>query len=206
MNLKYNYWVFPEAIPHNFCDQLIQYGEDQLNPNTARTENFQDKKNLNKKDLLELHELRNSSIAWIDESWIWKMVQPFIKEANSLANWNFQLDFSEPAQWTKYSRDQHYSWHTDQFTLPYNKPRTKSHGMIRKLSMTLALEDGDTFDGGDLQFRFLERTRIKQETVNVARKKGTLVVFPSFVWHRVTPVTKGTRYSLVVWTLGNPYI
>ena len=133
-------------------------------------------------------------------------MQPFIKEANSLDNWNFQLDFSEPSQWTKYSKDQHYSWHTDQYSLPFNQPRSRMHGLIRKLSMTLALEDGDTYEGGDLQFRSLERTQLKIETVGEARKKGSLVVFPSFVWHRVTPVTKGTRYSLVVWTLGNPFV
>ena len=205
MNLKHDYWVFPEAVPHNFCDQLIQYGEDQLNPNLARTGDFEGK-DLNEKDLLQLHNIRNSSIAWIDESWIWTMVQPFIKQANKLANWNFQLDFSEPAQWTKYSKDQHYSWHTDQYSLPFNQPRSRMHGLIRKLSMTLALEDGDTYEGGDLQFRSLERTQLKIETVGEARKKGSLVVFPSFVWHRVTPVTKGTRYSLVVWTLGNPFV
>ena len=43
------------------------------------------------------------------------------------------------------------------------------------------------------------------QTSKEARVKGSVIVFPSFVWHRVAPVTKGTRYSLVIWNLGFPF-
>ena len=87
-------------------------------------------------------------------------------------------------------------------------------GKIRKLSMTISLNDGTEYDGGQLQFdyknvSFDEWTNEKIESSKVAChqifKKGSIVVFPSFLWHRVTPVTRGTRYSLVAWNWGWPF-
>jgi PKHD-type hydroxylase len=74
--------------------------------------------------------------------------------------------------------------------------------------MSILLNDGSEFKGGNLEFDFRDTNDIKDNkplTFLNARKKGTLVVFPSFIWHRVTPVTFGTRYSLVMWSLGKPY-
>ena len=48
-------------------------------------------------------------------------------------------------------------------------------------------------------------TKSSKELCTEIRPQGSVIVFPSFVWHRVTPVTKGTRYSLVLWTCGQPF-
>ena len=80
-------------------------------------------------------------------------------------------------------------------------------GKIRKLSSVLVLTDGSKYVGGDLEFNYptgFQNT--KTETHPFLREKGSLVVFPSFVWHRVTPVTKGIRHSLTTWHLGSPYV
>ncbi|MDB2656544.1 2OG-Fe(II) oxygenase [Crocinitomicaceae bacterium] len=69
----------------------------------------------------------------------------------------------------------------------------------RKLSVTVQLSDPDEYEGGDLEFM------INHKTVKAPRKKGTIVVFPSFIMHRVTPITKGTRQSIVGWVSGPPY-
>jgi hypothetical protein len=93
----------------------------------------------------------------------------------------------------------------------YNPNDPNTHGKIRKLSMTCQLTDGSEYSGGELQFdcrnydphmRDEDRHLI---TVKEILPKGSIVVFPSFVWHRVQPVTRGTRYSLVVWNLGYPF-
>lgn len=203
MNLLNNFYIFDSVLPNNFCDDLIRFGEEKSNIQLALTGDSIPPKT--EKDFKNLYKQRNSSVAWIDEPWVWNQVQPYIIEANKEAGWNFDLDHSENAQWTKYSETQHYSWHVDSFPSPYNEPRRRDYGLTRKLSATISLEDGDKYEGGDLEFCIHKGINQKIFKVDVARKKGSITVFPSFVLHRVTPVTKGTRYSLVVWTLGFPF-
>ena len=83
-----------------------------------------------------------------------------------------------------------------------------SHGKVRKLSVTLTLSDPKEYKGGDLEFDFRNLEPDKPTKTNRCKgilPKGSLIVFPGFVWHRVRPVKKGTRYSLVVWNLGWPF-
>ena len=71
----------------------------------------------------------------------------------------------------------------------------------------MSLADGNEYEGGDLEFDLRNRGDSQSviQTSKEARVKGSVIVFPSFVWHRVAPVTKGTRYSLVIWNLGFPF-
>jgi len=206
MILDSYYICFESVIPSRICDLIIEDAE-QRNAQIALTGELKNE-NLTEKDISKLYKTRNSSIVWMDDPWIYREVHPFIHEANKIANWNFDWHYSEACQFTKYSESQHYTWHQDAFLKPYNKPNTPSHGMIRKLSVTISLADGDTYEGGDLEFNFNNTIDDSQKFIEkseLSRKKGTIVVFPSFVWHRVSPVTKGTRYSLVVWNMGYPY-
>ena len=79
--------------------------------------------------------------------------------------------------------------------------------MTRKLSVTVSLADDNEYDGGDLEFDLRDRGDSASNVITSkeARTKGSIIVFPSFVWHRVAPVTRGTRYSLVIWNLGWPF-
>ena len=79
------------------------------------------------------------------------------------------------------------------------------HNKNRKLSVTVSLSDASDYQGGDLEF---DCGNIKKKRImkcKEIKQKGSIVVFPSFVWHRVRPVKKGTRYSLVMWNLGHPF-
>ena len=87
-----------------------------------------------------------------------------------------------------------FDWHIDEMN-----PR--KDGKIRKLSMSILLNDPSEYEGGVLEFN-TPNGLFQCKELNQA---GSLVVFPSNVSHRVTPVTKGTRYSLVSWSLGPPY-
>ena len=88
-----------------------------------------------------------------------------------------------------------------------DKENVNVRGKIRKLSMTICLSDEKDYKGGEFEFqpRFEENPNHIVECKEV-RQKGSIVVFPSFIWHRVKPVTEGTRYSLVVWNLGKPFV
>ena len=73
--------------------------------------------------------------------------------------------------------------------------------------MTLSLSNPSEYKGGELEFDF-RNVDPKETNIRVCKEilpKGSLVVFPSFVWHRVKEVTKGTRHSLVMWNLGKPF-
>ena len=70
--------------------------------------------------------------------------------------------------------------------------------------MTVNLTDPTTYDGGDLMFDFGSNDEGKI-TVNEAREQGSVIIFPSFLYHCISPVTRGIRYSLVNWTLGRPF-
>jgi len=77
--------------------------------------------------------------------------------------------------------------------------------------MTCQLTDGSEYEGGELEFDFRNydpHMREESQHLKQAKEilpKGSIIVFPSFVWHRVKPVTKGTRYSLVMWNIGYPF-
>ena len=72
--------------------------------------------------------------------------------------------------------------------------------------MTVSLTNPEEYEGGDLEFDFRDTDKGSQPRVcEEIRAKGSVIVFPSFVWHRVTPVTEGTRHSLVCWNLGYPF-
>jgi len=207
MNLANYFWCFEEAIPPKICDDIIKYGLS-LNNQVAKTGGL-DKDKLFKREEKNLKKIRNSNVTWLNDLWIYKEVHPFIHEANKLANWNFNWDWSEPCQFTKYKLNQHYDWHCDSWDKPYNKPGSLMHGKIRKLSITCQLTDCSEYEGGELEFDFRNQEPIKRKNNNFftvePQKKGSIIVFPSFVWHRVKPVKRGVRYSLVLWNLGYPF-
>ena len=76
------------------------------------------------------------------------------------------------------------------------------HGNVRKLSMSVMLNED--FDGGEFEFASYKDTKCL--ITSFKAKTGDIIVFPSVMEHRVAPVTKGTRYSLVNWFVGPPLV
>jgi PKHD-type hydroxylase len=212
MQLFNHYWYFTKALSEKFCNRVIELGK-KVNKEVAitghQTLKLQKSKKLSKEELKNLKKIRNSNIAWLSEQWIYDELHPYINEANKNAGWNFQWDWSEACQFTIYKKNQFYDWHADSWEKPYDDPSNlNTNGKIRKLSMTLSLSDENDYEGGDLEFDPRNYHNIKNSKTLICKEvkpKGSLVVFPSFVYHRVTPVTKGTRYSLVMWNLGHPF-
>jgi PKHD-type hydroxylase len=211
MNLQNYYYYFQSALTPRFCDELIKYGisqQEQLALTGGQTNKVNKGEKLNDDDIIDLKKKRDSNIVWLSDRWIFKEIQPFIHQANRLAGWDFQWDFSEACQFTKYKLNQHYDWHCDSWESAYaNKDNPDTFGKIRKLSVTCSLSAPEDYEGGELEFDFRNTDPDKPAIRKCAeiKPRGSIVVFPSHVWHRVKPVTKGTRYSLVIWNLGYPF-
>jgi len=208
MNISNHYWAFKSALTPKFCDEVIKYALSK-EETMARTGGFGDKE-LTQEQVLNMQRKRKSDLVWLNDTWIYKEIHPYVHRANKNAGWNFDWLRSESCQFTKYKHNQYYDWHCDSWDKPYEKEGPEK-GMIRKLSVTCQLTDSSEYSGGELQFdtrSYDPHMRDEDKHVITSKEilpKGSIVVFPSFVWHRVQPVTKGTRYSLVIWNLGYPF-
>ena len=211
MNLSNYFWCFKSALTPRFCDEVIKYGLSQ-EESIARTGGF-DKPTLSKQDVKNIQKKRRSDLVWLNDTWIYKEIHPYVHEANRSAGWNFEWDRSESCQFTKYKQGQYYDWHSDSWNKPYQRKNQQDpdNGKIRKLSMTCQLTDGSEYKGGEVEFDFRDYDpHMRDESKHIRQvpeilPKGSIVIFPSHLWHRVKPVTRGTRYSLVVWHLGYPF-
>ena len=212
MNISNYYWYFQSAIPERICDMIVQYGRAEkkreimaITGGYGRDRDL--KKNpLNKDEIKDLQKKRDSNIVWMNDRWIYKEIQPYVHQANQNAGWNYDWDHSESCQFTIYKKGQYYDWHCDSWDKPYME-EGPTKGKIRKLSVTVTLTDPKEYKGGELEFDFRndDKGSNQPQLCKEIRPKGSVVVFPSFVWHRVKPVISGTRYSLVIWNLGWPY-
>ena len=126
---------------------------------------------------------------------------------NVHSGWKYDLEFIEAIQLGHYHEGDFYDWHTDAFKNPSIQTDHQYHPdkpYNRKVSITVWLNDPDEYEGGEFDLETLgpiAETRF--ETMKMP--KGTIVVFPSYMWHRVRPVTSGVRKSLVLWIQGPPF-
>ena len=206
MQLKNYYWYFKKAVPERICNDIVRYAKS-IKDKMAVTGDSGDPETLD--EIKDLKKKRDSNVVWLNEPWIYKEIHPYIHRANKNAGWNFQWDCSEQCQFTKYNKGQYYNWHRDGWGESYNDPKNPNqYKKIRKLSVTLSLSDEKDYEGGELEFDFGHTDPSKERITHKCTEilsKGSLVVFPSFIWHRVCPVKSGTRYSLVIWSLGWPF-
>ena len=133
---------------------------------------------------------RASNHSWLCwDTWIAGIMHNIFISSNN-DYFHYDLDhFDSGIQVTRYETNQYYKWHVDQGRFPADR-------LPRKLSMTLLLND--SFSGGEFQIY----NSITQEEKTVPMKAGEIVIFPSWIVHRVKPVKSGTRYSLVAWMNG----
>lgn len=141
--------------------------------------------------------VRSSSVKWIPQtkewSWLYEILMNYVEVANQEL-WNFDLiSAPELIQYTEYYDVEggHYDWHQD---------IGPGMGSTRKVSITVQLSDADEYEGGDLEFYYGG-----QSYVDAPRGAGVVVLFPSYLMHRVSKVTKGTRRSFVLWVGGQHY-
>lgn len=247
MILKHNYWYFDSAFSPEECDNLIKRGEKTINDLKKSGENasattfgdnykdvMPDAQPLNDKTIRETNKqtyVRDSEVCWFKDDELKEKIYHYINLANKNAGWNFQWDFGEDIQFTKYGLNQFYGWHYDGCSdhwstykryipgiSPTKKDGSKPHeycfkgqynqvGKTRKISVTINLSRPEDYDGGNLKFDFGHHNKDIERFYECKeiRPQGSIIVFPSFLYHQVTPVTSGNRYSLVMWCLGQPF-
>ena len=137
---------------------------------------------------------RTTTISWIpfkEMEPMYNDINIFIKKANRNHFGFGDIQITEQAQFTEYPEGGFYDWHMDtDVNMQYEPP-------VRKISMTLLLSPENQFEGGDLELMAPgKRANLKQ---------GHAITFASFINHRVAPVTKGVRQSLVMWFGGKPF-
>jgi PKHD-type hydroxylase len=164
--------------------------------------------------------IRRSTVKWFknDEFSLMNKINDGIHEAKEISGWGHEYSYIENLQYTIYQEQENkkgdfYTWHTDA------GPDVYDNGMHRKLSFTIQLTDPDEYEGGHFQWLEPQNEFNKldsnlqvdlQNSVRTipfsAKAKGSMIVFPSFLYHQVTPVLRGTRISLVGWCVGNRYV
>ena len=141
-------------------------------------------------------DIRNSNIAFLRSSdnankWIFEKITRAVTGIN-YQFWNFDLTRIESLQYSEYKIGQFYKDHID---MMYQSPNRA----VRKLSFTVQLTDPKKYKGGDVVIKS------GSGDLPMHKNKGTILFFPSYMLHEVTPVTKGTRHALVGWVSGPPF-
>jgi PKHD-type hydroxylase len=143
--------------------------------------------------------IRSSNIKWVAQEdkweWVYAKLMGMALEANKNL-WQFDLhSVLDNIQYTEYNAkdDGHYEWHQDFGAGWLSK---------RKVSITVQLSDPEEYEGGDLEYW---KGGPLENIEKAPRGKGVVFIFPSYMMHRVTPVTRGTRKSLVLWVGGSSF-
>jgi len=202
MNLTNEYYYFTEALDKETCDKIIKAGERVFGEATVGQQltPLVDKK------------IRNNATAWSEDQWLYDLIWPYMQSANAKSGWGYDIEAAESVQITRYEKGEFYNFHKDGISDnlgAYNLPEDKfKHGNVRKLSMSIILNEG--YEGGGFEFATINSSATCAEELSTTytpdfNKLGSIIVFPSYMMHRVQPVTKGTRYSLVSWFLGPPF-
>ena len=171
------------------CQKIIQAGRAEprqtaevgINRNNKKGEGIDTKTRL-------------SHISWIPFQKMRDMYKDIEKMMLATNGNHFGFDgmqITELAQYTEYAEGGFYEWHVDNDINMAHEPP------VRKISMTLLLNDPSEFEGGGLELMAPGKF--------AALKQGHAIIFASFLNHRVQPVTKGVRQSLVVWFGGKPF-
>jgi PKHD-type hydroxylase len=174
------FWHWASVIPKELCEYIIK------NANwTNKQEGSFHSKNGYKQD----HCVRKTEIVFDPPLSLTECIlRSYITVANKSTQWNYALTDIEKIQIGRYVDGGHYAYHKDT-ELPNNQKIT------RKLSAVLFLSDPKDYEGGVFEFEELEGQIDKMS-------QGSIIVFPSYVKHRVTPVTSGQRYTAVAWAVG----
>jgi predicted 2-oxoglutarate/Fe(II)-dependent dioxygenase YbiX len=133
-----------------------------------------------------IRSVQGLSITKDDSSKLYDIVKTQALAANN-RYWGFSIPDMDPLQFLEYHDGSHYDWHLD------IGPGSSEH---RKLSIIIPLSDPKSYNGGRLHLK------IGPKNVSVDLKQGHAIFFPSYILHKVTPVTKGKRFMLVGWMKG----
>lgn len=188
---KNYFWFWESEIKEEVLDKWLAEHFDEAKVQGA-TINVDTEKQ--KFDLDE--SIRKTEVVWVKPATeMFDTVYQYIDSANKNAGWNFDISGMEDVQLGRYTDGGFYDWHMDTFA-------PDGGNWQRKLSCVIQMTDPDTYEGGDL---ILRTGKNDTDIHTFTRKRGSVIVFPSMVYHKVTPITSGTRYSAVAWMRGQAF-
>jgi PKHD-type hydroxylase len=174
----YSYWN--NAFSKEECETIIKIGKEKglITGTTFNT----------------INDVRKSNISWLYPSdnmeWVYRKVTDIVLNLNSRFFCFDIFGINEGFQFTNYKApSDKYGKHVDK---SINIP-------VRKLSVSIQLSNPEEYEGGEL--KIFDRN----EGIVMSKEQGTLIMFPSYTLHEVTPVTKGERNSLVTWVTGKQF-
>lgn len=176
-----DYEVIPSLFTVEECATII-----------ARHEDYKESRSVLKR---EDEDYRKSDLFWLkdsdqDNDWIFQRIEDLVHRWNA-ENFNFEVEEAEHLQLTRYNVGDQYDWHVDHG--PGNISR-------RKITVATLVSDPATFEGGEIEFFACDQGHRRPYP-----NQGDAVIFPSWLNHRVVPVTKGVRWSLINWWGGPPF-
>lgn len=137
--------------------------------------------------------IRDSSLKWLmpgpSSTWVFERIRDAGNEANKF--YKYDLHGFHGIQIARYGVGGHYTWHSD---------LGMGETSLRKLSISVQLSAPEDYDGGELEFQTL-----RDERLQPSKERGSVIFFPPFMAHRVAPVIRGVRWSLVTWIYGPPF-
>lgn len=174
---RINWQMWQGAVSSEECDALIKNLKDVPKEKGATYNDSND--------------IRKSNISWVADLNIKLLLWEYAQQANRVA-FGFDVTSAGDVQFTEYSAEYEgkYDWHHDVDWKGKN-------AFDRKISLVLQLSDPNDYEGCDFEFFEVQNPEPK-----ALKTRGTVICFPSYISHRVTEITKGTRHSLVAWFEG----
>ena len=209
MNTTNEWYIFDGGtIDEKTCNKIIKWASNKwraskvdISNGITDEERITGKKSVDKSNSLQ----RISDVAWCSDQWVYDIIWPYMEEGNHNAGWRYDIKAAEPTQITRYKKGGFYDFHRDgrgDHLSAYDSSHNDFlRGHVRKLSMSVILNNN--FEGGEFEFASYSKTQCNITAIPV--RAGSIILFPSSMNHRVAPVTKGIRYSLVTWFLGPPF-
>jgi len=188
LNEESGLFIYPHEIGEDVCERIIRLASNEWESSEVESDLGS--------DVLDTS-LRKSEVFWTREEWLRTLVWSYMDAYNEVSGLSYDIRSVEPLQVTKYVVGGFYDFHIDGF----GSSKWEVGGSVRKLSMTIELSED--YEGGEFQVARCRKGRIEIETID--KERGTVILFPSVLEHRVLHVTQGVRYSLVAWFTGPPF-
>jgi PKHD-type hydroxylase len=179
--MKHFFWVWPEeTIPYDTCDKWVSRYKDKVETGAVTASSVID------------FNIRRSSTCFPTEPDVRDLAANYLHLANRNA-FGVDIGYHIECQFAAYKSDNAgcYKWHMD------SAPASHTAALDRKLTMVALLSDPSDFTGGEFMLQGAD------ELPKLG--KGSVLVFPSFISHQVTPVVEGERFSMVAWAEGPPW-
>ncbi len=172
------YQVWPSSLKEEQVDNIIELGLRQPAQEATVFSSAE-----------SMQGIRSCTVRWLDDEWLQMLLWQYVEKANA-RGFGLDVERRSEIQLIEYRAEQNagYDWHHD---VQWNG----QSDLDRKVSLTVQLSRADEYVGGDFEFD-------EVKTNADFRSKGTVLAFPSYLRHRIHPITAGTRRALVAWFFG----